>query len=194
LHLQQKKPLAVRTRTCDGCDLCCTVSGVAALEKPPGIRCRHLTVLAEPGRNCMIYERRPADCKSFLCIWRSSDTALSEAFRPADCGFALWVNDPFQWPMVITVGVDPARPDAWDQPHYRARFAEIAWELNCMVAIGQGALASHVFAPSGTVYAKGDYPMFFLANGHVGVPDFDFRPGVRPSIREIASMLMGIPA
>jgi hypothetical protein len=168
------------------------VASVDVLAKPPGQRCRHLTALAPPGRNCMIYERRPADCKSFLCIWRSSDTALTDEFRPRDCGFALWIGDPFKSPFVITVGVDPARPDAWDTPWARARFTEIAFELNALVAIGQGPLASHIFTPLGRVYAKADYPDFFIGGGvQVGAPDFDFRPNVRLTLAQIAEALLG---
>jgi hypothetical protein len=179
-------------RTCEGCDLCCTVAGVAVLNKPPGQRCRHLTALAPAGRNCLIYERRPADCRSFQCVWRASDTALTDEFRPAKCGFALWIGDAFKWPLVITVGVDPARPDAWDTPWARARFTALAFELNALVAIGQGVLASHIFTPLGAVYAKADLPELFIGGGlQIGAPDFDFRPNMRATLAEIGEALLG---
>lgn len=178
------------SRTCDGCDLCCTAAGVDEIAKPAGVRCRHLTALAAPGRNCMIYGRRPSTCASFACLWRASDGALSDDFFPASCGFCLYLNDPFRWPMCITVGVDPARPDAWDRPVYRARFSELAYDLNCIVAIGQGGLASHVFAPSGKVFSKTLYPEFFQGRS-VGIHAQEFRADVRLSLPEIAERLLG---
>jgi Fe-S-cluster containining protein len=30
------------SRSCDGCDLCCTAPGIAEMHKPPGVRCDHL--------------------------------------------------------------------------------------------------------------------------------------------------------
>lgn len=180
------------TRTCDGCDLCCTAASVTEIGKPAGVPCPHLTALAPPGRNCLIYKIRPRSCASFVCIWRASDRALDVTFRPADCGFALWINDPFVWPMVITVGPDPARPDAWDRPHFRRRFKELAFDLNCAVAIGQGVLATHIFAPSGKVYSKADRPDLFVEGGReIGLPAKDFRAGVRLSVEEIAVAILG---
>ena len=178
------------TRSCEGCDLCCTATSVEPLHKPPGVRCRHLTALQRPGHNCMIYDRRPGVCASFQCLWRVSDSTLSGDFFPADCGFCLWLNDPFVWPMVITVGVDPARPDAWDRPQYRAKFSELAYDLNCLVAIGEGMLAEAVFAPSGKVFLKQTRAEFFRG-GKVGVWSKEFRPGVRLTVAEIAQKILG---
>jgi hypothetical protein len=183
------------SRTCAGCDLCCTVAGVhvAALEKAPGVRCTHLTALTPAGRNCMIYARRPGACAGFQCLWRCSETTFSAEYFPPDCGFAIWINDAMKWPMTITVGCDPQRPTAWDRPRFRARFKALAYELNCIVAIGEGELCTHVFAPSGRVYSKAERPEFFIEGGRrVGVPSKDFRPGVQPTLAEVAQAILGI--
>jgi hypothetical protein len=130
-----------------------------------------------------------------MCLWRASDTTLSDAFFPADCGFCLWVNDPFVWPMTITVGLDPKRPTAWDRPHFRARFKALAWELNCILAIGQGELATHIFAPSGRIFAKADRPELFIDGGkQVGLPGKEFRAGVRLTVAEVAQAILGYAA
>lgn len=182
------------TRSCRGCDACCTAASVDQIGKPPGQRCAHLTALKPAGLNCLIYPRRPSDCAAFMCLWRGSDTVLGDEHFPARSGYCLWINNPFGWPMVVTVGVDPARPDAWTQPAARALFAKLAFDLNCLVAIGQGQLASHVFTPLGAVYARADHPRFFSDDGFVGAPDFDFRPGVKLTLEEIAERILGYEA
>jgi hypothetical protein len=178
------------TRACDGCDLCCTAVGVEALKKPPGVACKHLTSLMPVGHNCLIYGGRPGGCEAFRCLWLGADTAFGDDYFPASCGFVMAFNNVFQWPFVITVHPDPKRPEAWNRQPFLDDFASLAWDLNCMVAIGQGETATHVISPKGWLYAKTDFPKFFLGGGEsVGVPDFDFREGVRPTLAEIGRRL-----
>ncbi len=46
---------------CTRCGACCVAPDIAALDKPLGVRCRHLT--AE--NLCAIYERRPEICRAY---------------------------------------------------------------------------------------------------------------------------------
>ena len=53
---------------CLRCGTCCVAPDIAALDKPLGVRCPHLT----EERLCAIYERRPAVCRAHrpdaLCL------------------------------------------------------------------------------------------------------------------------------
>jgi Fe-S-cluster containining protein len=46
---------------CTQCGACCIAPDIAALDKPLGQRCPHLT----PALLCGIYEQRPAICRSY---------------------------------------------------------------------------------------------------------------------------------
>jgi hypothetical protein len=56
---------AAPARQCGGCTACCKTHEIHALAKPPGQWCRHCL----PGRGCAIYDERPAECRSFGCLW-----------------------------------------------------------------------------------------------------------------------------
>jgi uncharacterized cysteine cluster protein YcgN (CxxCxxCC family) len=159
-------------RSCDGCDLCCTAVGVTVLNKPPAVACKHLC--GEPGRSCSIYERRPKDCREFFCFWRAAPQVLDDRFRPVECGFVVAINDASDYPVVITVHPDPARPDAWKA--FRPAFAQLAHEQDCIVAVGQGRTATDIFAPQGFHATKAEAPSLFVDGGlKVGAPDFLFK-------------------
>ena len=57
---------------CRRCGTCCTAPDIAALRKPLGVRCRHLTDVG----SCAIYDSRPAVCRKYrpdeLCIMISA--------------------------------------------------------------------------------------------------------------------------
>lgn len=74
-------------RECGGCTECCTAIGVVELNKPPGVRCQHLT---EQG--CGIYEDRPPSCRSYFCLWADEKAAaldLPDWGRPDRTGVLL---------------------------------------------------------------------------------------------------------
>ena len=52
-------------RACGDCTLCCKVMAIEELAKPAGQWCRH----CKPGRGCLIYDSRPAECSAFDCLW-----------------------------------------------------------------------------------------------------------------------------
>jgi len=170
-------------RSCAGCDLCCTAPGISELGKPPGERCSNLC--GEAGASCSIYPSRPKVCVEFYCLWRITDAVLPDWLRPADCGFLLGFNNVAVWPGVITVHVDPERPDAWDNPWAKTVFAEIANAWNCLVAIGQSPGTTHIFCPDGTLldldaYTPEERLLLSREDGFIGAPDFVFHADKRP--------------
>jgi hypothetical protein len=78
--LVRQAELAER-RSCGACSLCCTVRGVDALDKPPGLPCPSLAPLG----GCAIYATRPGECRAYLCGWRCG--FLEE--RPDRAGFVV---------------------------------------------------------------------------------------------------------
>jgi hypothetical protein len=162
-------------RTCDGCDLCCTAVGVRELKKPPGVRCPKLRADLDAGHNCGVYPDHPSVCQEFACLWRMSDYTLPEGLHPPKVGFVLSMGPITNYPFVVTVHPDPARPTAWDTFYFRSVFARIARGLNCLLAVGQGRTATHIFTPVGKVYDKASRPDLFVNGGEqVGAPPGDF--------------------
>lgn len=51
----------VPRRACTMCGACCVAPDIAALGKPLGVRCPHLT----PDNRCGIYEDRPKVCRDY---------------------------------------------------------------------------------------------------------------------------------
>ena len=59
---------------CSQCGACCVAPDIAALDKPLGLRCPHLSV----ENLCTVYDRRPAVCRSYepdeLCSLIAADS------------------------------------------------------------------------------------------------------------------------
>jgi hypothetical protein len=180
------------TRSCAGCDLCCTAPGIAQLRKPPGEPCVHLS--GEPGRSCSIYASRPKICIDFHCLWRVTETVLPDWLRPADCGFMIAFNRLDEFPGVVTVHPDPARPLAWKTLWAQTVFSILAERWNCLVAIGQAPGTSHIFCPDGTRLTLADYSPADRAklvrdDGTIGAPRNVFGPDRRPLAEQIRETL-----
>jgi hypothetical protein len=164
------------TRTCDGCDLCCTAMGVEEIGKDMGARCPHLT--GRPGESCGIYASRPSTCRAFACIWVLDDKLLPDDMQPARCGFVLasiTQRDPREGADMFTVYEDPARPGAWKRPHYLHQLRRLAAGANRMVVIGAGDDAVAVIGPRGGLYHRKDHPELFPGGLTVGCPREEYR-------------------
>lgn len=186
----ERMDAAPSARSCGACDLCCTAPGIAELDKPPGVPCSNLC--GAPGQSCSIYADRPPVCSGFRCLWRTTDRILPDWLHPAACGFLLAFNDPTKFPSVVTVHVDPARPDAWNNPWSKTVFAELADKWNCLVAIGQSPITSHIFCPNGTMIdLAAQTPevreLLVRENGTIGAPMETFGPDQRPLIDHLNS-------
>jgi hypothetical protein len=174
------------TRSCAGCEACCTIMEVRELEKPAWAPCVHL---AGGGGGCSIWGDHPGPCKAFACLWRGSDALLPPELFPADCGFMLALDPSETWPTVVKVCAEAGRPDAWDTPANRALFAALAAAWNCPVAvIGEGVRASHVFAPMGGFYSRAERPELFPHDGAgLALGADDWGPDRRPPAERIAA-------
>ena len=164
------------TRRCGACDLCCTAMSVAELKKPAGMRCVHLQ--GSPGTSCSIYADRPYVCAEFACMWRGSDTLLSDGYYPAKCGFVIALSSGVSdRPVILTVHPNPDFPDSWKQPRHRETFRKLAQTFNAIVVVGEHHLARHIFTPIGNEYTKQSHPEYFKDNGaRIGAPETDFLP------------------
>jgi uncharacterized protein len=65
---------------CNRCGACCVAPDIAALDKPLGVRCQHLTL----DNLCAVYESRPEICRAYqadeLCT-RIAAPTLDERVR-----------------------------------------------------------------------------------------------------------------
>lgn len=99
-------------KSCGECGMCCKLLGIAEIDKPAGSWCGHF----KRGCGCGIYERRPAACAGFECLWLDSEK-LDDAWRPDRAKFVLYTE---QDGRRLNVVVDPASPMAWRrEPYYR---------------------------------------------------------------------------
>jgi len=104
-------PASSTQKKCGGCNLCCKVPPIAALNKPAGQWCIH----CEVGVGCQIYANRPAGCREFSCLWLS-DLTLGPEWRPDLARFFLSSYHGNQ----LAVLCDPGYPLAWRrEPYYR---------------------------------------------------------------------------
>lgn len=102
---------AGNARNCGACTLCCKVLGIAALKKPAGRWCSH----CQPGRGCAAYEARPAECRTFHCLWLTQ-TFLGPEWKPDRAKFVLYLEHDGAR---LMVQADPGAPTSWrSEPYY----------------------------------------------------------------------------
>jgi hypothetical protein len=103
-------------RECGDCSLCCKVMAIDELAKPPGSWCRH----CKPGQGCLIHEQRPAECRSFNCLWLM-DHRFGPHWRPNKSKLVLTASDDG-----IEIRCDPGFPDAWRKQPLRGDIQKLA--------------------------------------------------------------------
>ena len=103
-------------RQCGNCTLCCKVMAIEELAKPANAWCPH----CKPRRGCLIYDDRPAECRSFSCVWLVNDL-LEEHWRPNKSKLVLTTSEDG-----IEVRCDPGFPDAWRREPFRSELREWA--------------------------------------------------------------------
>lgn len=72
------------SRSCESCKACCITMDVHSIKKPAGRACQHLC-----STGCMVYERRPGDCREFMCDWLM-DEDMPASMRPDRTGAVIW--------------------------------------------------------------------------------------------------------
>lgn len=121
-------------KSCGDCGLCCKLLGVEAIDKPSGAWCGHFR---KGVGGCGIYADRPQACRTFTCLWLTSDK-LDEAWKPNRAHLILHTD---QDGRRLNVVVDPADAGAWRRAPYYDRIkamsvrAEDGYEL--VVCVGQ---------------------------------------------------------
>jgi hypothetical protein len=91
---------------------------IEELTKPQGTWCRH----CKPGKGCLIYGSRPAECRNFYCGYLTN-AALGEEWKPSTCKIVLVVELDGNR---IAAHADPHRPNAWRQAPYHSTLREMA--------------------------------------------------------------------
>jgi hypothetical protein len=87
------KPLS---KSCGDCTACCTIMGVASLNKPHYTSCKHIC-----HQGCAIYKDKPTECSVWECAWKSGWIDGDERRRPDNLGvmfeFRLVGGSSFLW-------------------------------------------------------------------------------------------------
>jgi hypothetical protein len=107
---------AAAGRSCGSCTLCCKVMSIAEIGKPHGAWCTH----CRPGRGCIVYEKRPRECRTFNCAWLM-DERLAPEWKPDRSKLVVTIAHDGNG---IEIRCDPKFPQAWRQEPYRTRIRE----------------------------------------------------------------------
>lgn len=100
----EAQALRARARFCARCSLCCSVRGVVALGKAPGVGCPSV----RPSGGCSIYASRPGECADYYCGWRLG--FLPRSWRPDALGVVPDLNSEggvLGWTVRCAEGVEP---------------------------------------------------------------------------------------
>jgi len=121
-----------RHKSCGDCTLCCKVMAIEQLAKPISSWCPH----CKPGRGCLIYDNRPAECRSFNCLWLVDDQ-LDQHWKPSKSRLVLTTSEDG-----IEVRCDPGFPDAWRKEPFQSEIREWAisgerLDMTVVVIVGQ---------------------------------------------------------
>jgi hypothetical protein len=119
-------------RDCGDCTLCCKVMAIEELAKPAGSWCPH----CKPGRGCLTYAGRPAECQAFSCLWLVDDQ-LEQHWRPSRSRLVLTTSEDG-----IEIRCDPGFRDAWRKEPFRSEIRGWAisgetMDMTVVVIVGQ---------------------------------------------------------
>ncbi len=103
-------------RECGDCTLCCKIMTIETLAKPAGTWCPE----CKPGRGCQRYENRPAECRSFNCLWLI-DQRFGPHWKPNKSKLVLTASRDG-----IEIRCDPGFPNAWRREPIRSEIAKLA--------------------------------------------------------------------
>lgn len=145
-------------RTCGGCTLCCKLLPVGSLGKGANTRCQHQHV----GKGCAVYaqlENVSPECRLWSCMWLvDPDPEAAKLHRPDRCHYVIDIlpdiaratpddgGEPWEF-LQMQVWVDPAYPEAADDPTLRAWIEHIAATRNMPALIRFGSRAGYTLAP-----------------------------------------------
>ena len=126
------EPRRATVRQCGDCTLCCKLIPVKELDKPRSVWCQH----CEPGKGCMIYEKRPEECRNWSCQWLY-DGEMPEEIQPhkVKCVFDTLLDhvrvENNEWRPVFQLWVDPSYPAAYRQKRIRDQVERLGALYGC---------------------------------------------------------------
>jgi hypothetical protein len=105
---------------------------IEQLAKPVSSWCPN----CKPGRGCQIYADRPAECRTFSCLWLVNDQ-LEQHWKPNKSKLVLTTSEDG-----IEVRCDPGFPDAWRREPFRSEIHQWAvsgqtQDMTVVVIIGR---------------------------------------------------------
>jgi len=103
-------------RQCGDCALCCKVMAIEEIAKPAGRWCRQ----CKPGRGCLVYDARPAECRAFNCLWMV-DARFGPHWKPNKSKLVLTTSEDG-----IEIRCDPGVPDAWRREPFHGEIKRLA--------------------------------------------------------------------
>jgi hypothetical protein len=150
-------PAGQAARECGACNLCCKLLGISdpQLNKPADTWCSHV----KKGAGCGIYERRPIQCRAFVCGWLAG--AMGDHWRPDRSKMILSSTDR---PDMVLVHVDPAHAGRWREPRYLNDLKALS-RRGTTVLIGAGADSAQIMAFTGEVIERRRRPELFEPQG-----------------------------
>ena len=93
-------------RVCGECAACCTTTAVLPLDKPPDVRCKHLTDSTKPScGSCSVYVARPMACRTFACEWLRGHGP--DEHRPDQSGVVAELMHQGDKPFLVTLVLAP---------------------------------------------------------------------------------------
>jgi hypothetical protein len=104
-------------RQCGDCSLCCKILGIPELEKPRNEWCPHVILK----RGCQIYDKRPASCQNFHCLWLL-DERLGDEWKPNKSKMVVTAETNFH----IVIYVDKSVKQPWLQEPYITTLREMS--------------------------------------------------------------------
>lgn len=140
-------------RRCGGCTLCCRLLPTKEINKPANQRCPH----QRTGKGCAAYAHRPVSCQVWTCRWLANDDT-ADLRRPDRARYVIDVmpdyitvtpdgGEPITIP-VIQVWMDPAHPDAHQDPGLRAYVDRRGHEGYATIVRSSSVDAFVLFPPS----------------------------------------------
>lgn len=143
-------------RVCGDCTACCTVKAVRELGKPSQTACRHL---CQSG--CAIYDRRPASCGEYACLWRQGFIDGEQRWRPDKLGVVIDYEPFARIPATVRLVVWELVPGAAESEEVREVIDQLLAahrQIKAVAYCAAGQPVQHDFPVDRETYPGADAP------------------------------------
>jgi hypothetical protein len=89
---------------------------IEELAKAAGRWCGH----CKPGRGCLVYDSRPAECRAFNCLWLT-DTRFGAHWKPNKSKLVITASEDG-----LEIRCDPGFPGAWRREPFHREISNLA--------------------------------------------------------------------